>query len=200
MRIEEYTRDLTGDGYLVVGSDHDWNSHNSSQCAPIKMSLTRLPLGKPYGIGLDELIRLADSDCFLNNETTKKMYPEFRKYYAEIVQGNRSDRQLGAFRVFYGGIRLYYGNRQTGETGYLWIAGAELLRLTFETPRTRLGFKPAYHVRIDCYSDGKCDTEVEEDLGYLRREIHFDLKDPHKKTDIFHTDNQVLHIFEYAGM
>jgi len=200
MRIEEYTRDLRGDGYLVVGSGRDWNSYNSSKCAPIKMELTRSPLGKPYGIDLNTLIRLADSDCFLDNEETRKMYPEFREHYAEIMRGEFPDWQLGAFRVYYGGIRLYYGNRQTGESGRLWIANAELLRLTFKTPCTRIGFEPIYHVRIDCHSDGECDTEVEEDLGYLRREIHFELKDPNKKTDIFHTENQILHITEYAGM
>lgn len=196
MRIEEYTRDLIGDGYLVVGSCRDWNSHNSSQCAPIKMELTRSPLGRPYGVDLDELI----SDCVLDNEEAKKMYPEFREHYPAIVRGERPDWQLGAFRVYYGGIRLYYGNRQTGETGSLWIADAVQLRLTFKAPRTQLGFEPTYYVRIDCYHDGECDTEVEEDLGYLRREIHFELKAPYKKTDIFHTDNQVLHIIEYAGM
>ncbi len=197
MRIEEYARDLRGDGYLVVGSDRDWNSHNSSRCTPIEMELTRSPLGEPYGINLDELIRLVDYASFSNNEGVHKTRPE---HYSEIMRGEHPDWQLGAFRVYYGGILLYYGNRQTGETGYVRIANAKLLRLTFKTPRTRLGFEPTYIVRIDCDEDGQSNTEVEEDLGYLRREIHFEIKDSCKKTDIFPNDNQILHIFEYAGM
>lgn len=200
MRIEEYTRALIGDGYLVLGSNRDWNLHNDSTCVPIKMELTCSPAGRPYGNSLEELIRLADSDCFLDDEDTREMYPEFHEHYEEIVLGKCPDWQLGAFRVFYGGIELYYGNRLTGETGYLWIMGASRLRLTFVAPRTRLGFDPTYIVRIDCDKDGHSNTEVEEDLGYLRREIHFELQDANKKTDIFHTDNQNLRITEYAGM
>lgn len=128
------------------------------------------------------------------------MFPEFRRYYPEIMRGERPDWQLGEFKVFYGGIHLDYGNRRTGETAFLWIIGASMLRLTFEAPHTRLGFVPTYKVSIDCDEDGQSVTEVEEDLGYLRREIRFELKDPRKKTDIFHGGNQYLKITEYAGI
>lgn len=204
MRIEEYRRDLLeGDngGFSVISSISDWNRHDSSKCAPLKMSLTGSSIsGHPIGNSWEELIRLADPDCFLDDEQTRKMYSEFQKHYPEIIRGEHPDWQLGAFKVFYGGIHLDFGNRRTGKTAFLWIIGASMLRLTFEAPRTRLGFVPTYKVRIDCEEDGQSTTEVEEDLGYLRREIRFELKDPHKKTDIFHGGNQYLEITEYAGI
>jgi len=203
MRIEEYTRDLIENDngeFMVLGSVRDWNSHKSNDCAPLKMSRSCFDSGSPYGADLDELIRLADSDCFLDDPQTRKMFPEFQKHYPEIFRGECPDWQLGALKVFYGGIHLDYGNRRTGETAFLWIVGARQLRLTFEAPRTRLGFVPIYKVSIDCEEDGQSETLVEEDLGYLRREIRFELKDPSKKTDIFHSGNQYLIISEYAGI
>lgn len=204
MRIEEYTRDLIGGdggGFAIVGSAHDWLRHNSSRSDPLKMSLTGSNIsGCPIGNSWDELVQLADSDCFLDDEQTRNLFPEFQKHYPEIMRGERPEWQLGAFKVFYGGIHLDFGNRQTGETAFLWIIGASRLRLTFEAPRTRLGFIPTYKVRIDCEEDGQSQTLVEEDLGYLRREIRFELKDPRKKTNIFHTGNQYLEITEYAGI
>lgn len=199
MRIEEYTRELKGDGFLVVGSNLDWNRHDSSKCEPIKMSLTCSSAGRPRGIDLEEIIRLADSDLFHSKHPRdKNRY--FCENYAEIMRGNCPDWQLGAFRVFYSGIQLYYGNRQTGETGFLWIIGAEELCLTFEAPRMRSGFVPTYQVDIDCAKDGLGGTYVDEDLGYLRRELTFELIDPDAKIDIFHENNQILRIIEYAGI
>lgn len=204
MRVEEYTRDLAEfdcGGFAVVGSTDWYHRHDSSRSAPLKMSLTVSDIsGCPIGNNWEELIRLADSDCFLDDEQTRKMYSEFQKHYPEIMRGEHPDWQLGEFQVFYGGIHLDFGNRRTGKTAFLWIIGASMLRLTFEAPRTRLGFVPTYKVRIDCEEDGRSTTEVEEDLGYLRREIHFKLKDPHKKTDIFHRGNQYLEITECAGI
>lgn len=204
MRIEEYTRDLIGSdngGFAVVGSIQDWLRHDSGECAPLKMSLTSSECsGCPLGDNWEELIRLADSDCFLDDDQTRSLFPEFQKHYPEIMRGERPDWQLGAFKVFYGGIHLDFGNRRTKETAFLSIIGAKKLRLTIEAPRTRLGFDPIYKVRIDCKEDGRSVTEVEEDLGYLRREIRFELKDPSKKTDTFHSGNQYLKITEYAGI
>lgn len=204
MRIEEYTRDLIeGDngGFSVVGSASDWQHHDSSRCEPLKMSLTcSKTCGHPIGDSWEDLIRLATSDCFLPDQETKNLFPDFQKRYPEILRGECPNWQLGAFRVFYGGIHLDFGNCQTHETAFLWIIGAKMLRLTFEAPCTRFGFSPTYKVSIDCKNDGQCITEVEEDLGYLRRDIHFELKDPHKKTDIFHTGNQYLIVSEYAGI
>lgn len=194
MRIEEYTQDLTEfdrGGFVVVGSTRDYNLHDSSKCAPIKMSLScSSASGCPIGNSWKALIQLATSDCFLDNEQARKMFPEFRRYYPEIMRGERPDWQLGEFKVFYGGIHLDYGNRRTEETAFLWIIGASMLRLTFEAPRSRLGFVPTYKVSIDCDEDGQSVTEVEEDLGYLCREIRFERKDPRKKTNIFHGGNQ----------
>ncbi|MCI8980458.1 MAG: hypothetical protein HFE52_07305 [Clostridia bacterium] len=198
MRIESYTRDIRGDGYLVVGSGKNWNSHDSSSCRPIKMSLTCWPdSNEPVCDNLEELICLADSDMF----TPPDNQEEFSRNYANIVRRNCPDWQLGAFRVFVGGIALYYGNTRNHEAGFLWIIGANNLRLTFEAPRTRLGFAPIYKVDIR-HKDGRCfQTCVDEDLGYIRREIYFHLRDPHKADDdIYHRDNQYIEVTEYAGV
>lgn len=201
MRIEEYIRSLGKYGYRVVGSNRPLtSSYGNNKDTPIEMRLTCSSTGSPIGVSLGELADLADSDCFLDDDAARQMHPEFREHYKEIMMGTCPDWQLGAFRVFYGGIQLNYGNRRTGETGFLWIIGARLLRLTFVTPQTRLGFAPTYKVSIDCYGDGISETDVEEDLGYICRDIHFELCDPHKKTDIFHSDNQLLRVTEYAGM
>lgn len=203
MRIEGYRRDLMEgdvDGFTVIGSTTNWEVHDSSRCDPIKMSLTRSRLGSQTGIGWEELIQLADSDCFLLDEQTREMYSDFQEHYPEIIRGEHPDWQLGAFKVFYGGIHLDFGNRKTRRTAFLWIIGASRLRLTFEAPRTRLGFTPTYKVSINYDREGQSVTKVEEDLGYIRREIRFELKDPRKKTDIFHRGNQYLEITEYAGI
>lgn len=200
MRIEHYERELIDDGFYVVGSDRDKNSHNDCTCRPIKMSLLRFPSGRPLCDNLEELIELADSDMF-SDEGLKKLAPDFCENYAEIMRGNRSGWQLGAFRVFYGGIQLYYGNPQTHESGFLWVVGASEMYLKFETPRTKLGFTPTYEVRIEESRNGRgYDTEIEEDLGYIRREITIKLKDPNQKSSIFHIGNQIAHVTEYAGM
>lgn len=198
MRIESYTRNLGDDGYLVVGSDKNWNLHDSSSCRPIKMSLTCWPdSNEPECDNLEELIRLADSDMFIPTDNQE----EFSRNYANIVRRNYPDWQLGAFRIFVGGIALYYGNTCTHETGFLWMIGANNLRLTFEAPCTRLGFIPSYKVDIR-HKDGKCcRTYVEEDLGYIRREIYFHLRNPHKvDDDIYHRGNQYIEVTEYAGV
>lgn len=204
MRIEKYRRDLIEDdidGFTVIGSTTNWEVHDSSRSDPLKMSLTCSKCsGNPIGIGWEELIRLADSDCFLPDEQTRKMYSDFQEHYPAIMRGEHPDWQLGAFKVFYGGIHLDFGNRRTGKTAFLWIVGARRLRLTFEAPRTRLGFNPTYKVNIDCDGDSQSSTKVEEDLGYIRREIRFELKDPSKKTNLFHHHNQYLEITEYAGI
>lgn len=199
MRIEEYSRELKGKGFLVVGSNLDWPYHDSSKCKPIVMDLQRFPDGEPRGIGFKEIAQLADSDLF-HSESLKDEKRYFCENYAEIMQGHCLDWQLGAFRISYGSITLYYGNRRTGETGHLWLLDAQRLYLTFAAPHTCSGFVPIYNVWIDCEKDGDCDTLVEENLEYLRRELIFNLKDPKKETNIFHEDNQILTVIEYAGI
>lgn len=198
MRIEGYTRELEGDGYLVIGSDcHTWDPDDSSKYESIKMYLEHLSASG--GSDLEEMIRLADSDLF-HEKFPRERKRFFRENYAEIMRGNCPDWQLGAFRVFYGGIQLYYGDRKTDETGYLWITGAEALYLTFETPPMRSGFVPTYRVEIERFKGEVDGTYVDEDLGYMRRWLRFKLINPDAKTDIFHTNNQILHITEYAGI
>lgn len=203
MRIEEYTRKLTGDGYIVTGGHKSWDDHNSAKCAPIKMSLPCYPgTDQPCYIcdSLDELVQLIDSDMFLPGEYDEGV-EDFRQNYVDIFKGFYPDWQLGAFKVFVGGIALYYGNIKTGAKGLLWIIGAKKLRLTFQAPRTRLGFEPIYNVWIKHDNGIHCKTQVEEDLGYVHREIDFTLTNPNKSDDdLFHWDNQTLKIIEYAGI
>lgn len=206
MRIEEYIRELTGEEFIVIGSPvQRYGHHDDCRCDAIEMSLTSTIAGNgrelPIGDSLDSLLRHVEVDT--PKEIDEDERPtEFMEHYAEIFCGKYRDWQLSEFRVFYGGIILCYGNPKTEDTGCLYHTRAENLRLTFKTVRSVLGFDPTYNVRIWHDSDGKhkC-TEVEEDLGYMRRFITFGLKDPLKKDDgIFHKGNQIIHITEFVGM
>ena len=44
-------------------------------------------------------------------------------------------------------------------------------------------------------------TQEQEDLGYIRNEVKLKLKDPKKADDdLFHSDNTIIEITEYAGI
>lgn len=198
MRIENYTRELTEDGYMVVGSStYDIEPYDVDMYAPIKMSLfcgafcNLAPNAGPVYDNLEELIEIA--------EVTSDYSEDFAENYAEIMRGNRPDWHLGRFDVYVGGITLYFGNRTTGETGSVCIDEARELWLTFECPRTRLGFDPIYNVRILHGED--TETMVEEELGYMYRRIYFKLKDSARESDGgFPEDNQYLEITECVDM
>lgn len=201
MRIESYVRKITGDGYRIIGGDMGWEVRDFCKCPSISMSLYCRPgQAKPDSYSynsMDELIELADSDCF--HDLT--LCPGFYKKYAKIMRGRCYGWQLSAFSVFVGGIKLYYGNPYTGEEGFLWIVGAERLALTFKTQRSLLGFIPTYTVFIEHKNGVHRETTVTEDFGYIRYEKEFLLIDPDKKDDnLFHDDNQYLAITEYAGI
>lgn len=198
MRIETYTKKLTGYEYKVIGGDMNWEARDYCKCPPIKMSLFCYPdCTEPLYNNLDELIQLADSDCF----TDPRICPGFKKKYAEIMRGHCHNWQLSAFGIFVGGIQLYYGNPRTGEEGFLWIIGAERLALTFQTQRSILGFTPTYSVLIKHENGDHKGTIMEEDFGYVRYKKEFLLIDQKKKDDdIFHKGNQYLRVTEYTGM
>lgn len=198
MRYETYERHLGIEGYNVVGSTDSWHLHDSSRCQPIIMSLTTDSDGIVYYDNLDELIQLADSDLFQPNVREENF--DFYNNYPAIIRGEHPNWQLGAFRVFFDGIKLSYGNTKTHETGFLWIIGAKRLRLTFQTSRTRLGFDPIYKVTNE-YFQGKHNlTRVEEDLGYMRREVDFSLISPGMSRNIFHDMNTLIDVTEYVGI
>ncbi len=197
MRIESYFRDLNEEGYIVTGSSEiDCADHDASRCAPLKMSL----VCHTGFANMEELIRLADSDAFLETDDDDSIWGEFRKSYADIMTGKCPDWQLGGFRVFPGGIILYYGNVKTGAIDNLWITGVQAFFMEITAPRTRLGFVPTYNVQVSQCRDGSYHTYVLEDLGYISRELTFHVKDPTKKTDLFHSGNTSICVTEYAGM
>ncbi len=198
MRYETYERHLGIEGYNVIGSTDSWHLHDSSRCQPIIMSLTKDSDGIVYHDNLEELIQLADSDLFLPKERRENL--NFYKNYPAIIRGECPDWQLGAFQVFYDGIKLDYGNIRTHETGFLWVIGARRLRLTFHAPRTRLGFDPIYNVINEYSGDEHYLTRVEEDLGYMRREIDFELDPSKSSADIFHNHNTIISVTEYVGI
>lgn len=205
MRSENYKRMLTNEGYMVMGSGRNWNSYDPARCAPIKMSLTNSGQSdEPIYDNLEELIQLADSDMFHpilpRIQECSKADEDFCMHYAEIIRGDRLDWQLHAFCVFVGGIQLYYGNRKANDYGYLWINKPERLKLTFRTARTLLGFDPIYKVTINHRNDGSFWTYVEEDLGYIRREISFHLVNPTIQNAMRDYDNQYINVIEYVGI
>lgn len=203
MKIEEYKRELTGNGYRIVGSTvYSKEDHDYASCEPIEFFLSRgsfcrpSPSDEPFYDNLEDLIAIAETEIPDFNEITE----DFEKNYAEILRGNRPDWQLGGFTVFVGGIELGFGHLESGAEVFLFLVGAQKLWLTFKAPRTRLGFNPIYNVRIE--HDGKkhCFTKVEEDLGYTYREIEFKLIDPTRKDNVLHTDNQYLEVTEYTDV
>lgn len=203
MKIEEYKRELTGDGYRIVGSTvYGTENYDYASYKPIEMFLSRgslccpAPSNRPFYDNLEDLINIAKTEIPCSNAITD----DFEENYAEILRGNRPDWQLGGFTVFVGGIELGFGHPESGTVAFLFLVGAQRLWLTFKAPRTRLGFSPVYNVRIK--HDGKkhCFTKVEEDLGYTYREVEFKLIDPARKDDILHTDNQYLKVTEYTDL
>lgn len=198
MRIENYTRELIGDGYMIIGSStYAIEPYNFDAYDPIEMSLSHgtfccpSPNGKPVYDNLEELIKVAEPN---HGESE-----DFEDNYAEIIRGNRQDWHLGGFCVFVGGITLYFGNQTTEETGWVNIIGVEKLWLTFKCSRTRLGFNPIYNVRI---MHGKnVLTMVEEDLGYIYRRVCFKPPKSHCKNDnTQHEKRQYLEISEYTDL
>lgn len=196
MRIEEYTRKLVGVGFAVVGSDvHDYSDHDDWRCDPIEMSQTTRDDGRggeyPVGDSLDTLLQRAQAD-FSCSVAPDDEGDEFMDHFAEIFRDERLNWQLGEFNVRLGEIVLWYGNFKSQSTGNITISGARDLRLTFRTTRTRLGFDPVYHVRIqhDEHEQHKC-TEVEEDLGYMRRFIKFESEGQ---------DSDIVRVTEFVGM
>lgn len=203
-----FKRDLGEEGqYVVTGandnSDVKWNEDQvmDCNCKPIQMSLTRCVANEFNNDDLETFIKLANSDMFLDGDYERENYADFRENYAEILRGSRPDWYISAFRLFVGGIQLYFVNSQTHDGGFLWIIGARRLDVTFQAPRTRLGFDPTYHIKIGHDSKRHLYTEVEEDLGYVCYEGELKLKDPSKKDDdLFHSGNQYFEGIEYAGL
>lgn len=208
MRAMPFTRDFGEEGeYIVIGtndnSDIKWDEDKvmDCNCKPIQMSLTRCVANRFGDDDLKAFIGLADSDMFMGGYYERKNYADFRKNYAEILRGNRPDWYISAFRLFVGGIQLYLINPQTHDNGFLWVVGARRLDITFQAPRTRLGFAPTYHIKIKHEGGRHLHTEVKEDLGYVRYEGELKLKDPRRKDDdLFHSGNQYFEGMEYAGL
>jgi hypothetical protein len=200
MRIEKYTRKLVDGAYRVIGgSTYSSNFYNYDEYEPIKMSLSKgtfncpTPNGGSIYDNFEELIRLAK---VMSDDSG-----DFAENYAEIMRGNRLDWYLGGFDVFIGGISLNFANRSTREIGWVDITDAPRLWLTFETPRTRLGFIPRYNVHIVYDGENRCITTVEEDQGYLYRLIEFEPEDITGGNAGHSRDiPQYMKITEYAGM
>lgn len=83
---------------------------------------------------------------------------------------------------------------ETGGIAFLWLREADGLHLHFECPKTRLGFTPSYEVTINRQT-----TRVEEDQGYMMRDIRFMLRDPSKGVDS-DVDNQRIAVTEAVGI
>lgn len=180
--------------YLVVGSDDGrWDVGDYSECNPIEMSV----LAEPGCDDLEKLITIADSDIFTHPELSST----FQKSYREIMRGDCPGWELHAFEVFVGGICLYYCNRETRESGFLWIKGAENLALSFATAKTKLGFSPTYEVHIEHRNGQHCSTVIAEDLGFERYTRELKLLDPNKVNDsLFHEGNQYFRTTKYTGI
>ncbi len=198
MRIEKYTRELVDGAYRVIGgSTYSDNIYDYDEYEPIEMSLSKGPFdkraydknGSAYD-NFEELVGIA--------EVMSEDSEDFAENYAEIMRGNCPDWYLAGFDVSVGEISLNFANQLTGEVGWVKIAGAKRLWLTFKTPRTRLGFDPKYNVHIE-HVYGKQRTTVEEDQGYLYRFIKFKTKED-AEDNCRKSPQSYMEITEYAGI
>lgn len=196
MRVEEYTRDLTGAGYRIFSTSGSYEEHSAYYGEPIEMSMM-CPHGGDYPLfdNLEELINAAEVELIADEDET-----DFDKLYPDIMRGNYPSWQLGEVQVYPDGILLVYGNLGTCDEEHIRIEGMELA-LTFKGPRTRLGFDPTYDVLIRHYPDGMHRfTRVDEDLGYMRRILSFELKENADPKKACLGENQVVHVVEHVGM
>ena len=193
MRVEHYERDLWSYGYLVVASTTDEEDMYNAETEPIKMALT----GR-CRTSWEGLASCVGSDMFYN--TYDESNPENRDNidfcadWFNILCDKRQDWQLSAFSVSVGLITLYFVRPESHGTGFLWIRQPYMLRLLLEGPKTRWGFTPQYLVYIN-----HSDTRIEEDQGYMRREIQFMYRDA-AQANIFHPETQRMEITEYVGI
>jgi len=196
MRIEEYTRELTGKGYRILSTSGSYKEHDSSYGDPIEMSMMYLHGDeRPVFDNLEDLIKAAEVELIANRDETN-----FYELYPDIMRGKCPTWQLGEVQVYPDGVLLVYGDTESGDVEYIRIEGMDLA-LTFKGPRTRLGFDPVYNVLIRHHPDGSCNfTEVDEDLGYMRRIISFELKEHADPRRACLGENQIIHVVEHTGM
>ncbi len=194
MRQMTYTRELDYDGYVVHGYNGDFRDcTGDADFKPIQIKLAEAnKMSKERQEKYwDYILETADSDLFGDLDQA-----DFTENYAAIVKGKRPDWQLSAFRVSVGIIELFYNNIKTKNYAFLWIKHCCSMRLEFKCAKNYFGFKPTYYV--DCHHDKSI---IEEDLGYIRNEVKLKLKDPKKADDdLFHSDNTIIEITEYAGI
>lgn len=221
MRVECYERDLTNEGYLVSASTEIGEYYDEDADA-IKMSIYRgtgkewrdiaqyvgsfLPLRRPLEVPEFKEIPLKDGkDIFKADfqelSSSELAERDFCEDWFNILRGVRQDWQLSSFRVYTGALVLHFVRlpgdgaiRDGGGSGSLWIKDPAFLRLYFEGPKTQLGFIPSYLVVIT-----RERTRVEENQGFMKREIYFELKDPTKGTG-FDEKNQHVLINEAVGI
>lgn len=170
MTMLPFKQDLYNDNYKVMAGTGDWEYNLFKYDGiGIKMELTRDETSRhrPYGQSLESLADLA---------TTEKagVDKDFYARYQEIFCGQHPEWRLVAFDVSFGEITLWY-SCIPGDVSFLTITNPYRLHLTFTTPRSRLGFDSTYETIIN--SD---DTNVIEDLGYIRYDRYIKLKDPNK--------------------
>lgn len=200
MKIEEYTRELIGEGYTVIGSAAygRGNFVDFARYTPIAMSLSSGPLhnpmpnGRPFYDNLEDLIDIAKPTIPDSNEITD----DFEENYAEIIRGNCPDWQLGGFSVSVGRISLGFGHPGSGNVAFLDIIGAQRLWLTFRTSRTKLGFDPVYNVHIKHDGQNHLFTRMEEDIGCVYQEIEFKEREYNAPNE----NRQYLEVIEYTAM
>lgn len=174
----------------------------SPDCRPVEMRINRCRTQKsaPNENSIESFIRAADTNMPRDTERQRANFAALRESYADIIRGKRHDWFVSAFRVSVGTITLYFVNPETTKYGFLWVTGAQYLDMTFQTPRTVLGFIPTYSIQINHSHFGKHEyTKITEDLGYIRYEGELKLIDQHRKDSPFHAGNQIFVGTEYAG-
>ena len=173
MRELTYKIELAGNGYIVSGNNGSFDCseacHQTDLRQPIQMKMAKRDNSEE---AWKRLLRYIGSDCFELPKTMKKTGNEFADNIIEIMMGNNPDWELSGFKVFAGGVQLFYVNEAKDDRVNFWIRGYEFLNLIFEEPQSKSGITPTYHLTHTTTA-----TILEEDFGDSHRRLQFRIKD-----------------------
>ncbi len=197
MRELTYKIELAGNGYIVSGNNGSFDCFEACRQTnlrqPIQMKMAKRDNSEE---AWKRLLRYIGSDCFELPKDQENTGNEFADNIIEIMMGNHPDWELSGFKVFAGGVQLFYVNEAKDDRVNFWICGYEFLNLIFEGPQSKSGITPTYHLTYTATA-----TILEEDFGNSHRRLQFRIKDRWKDDshDIFHNDNTIVTITEFIG-
>lgn len=197
MRELTYKIELAENGYIVSRNNGGFDCFEACRQTDLQQPI-RMKMGKrdKSEEAWRRLLYYVGSDYFELPKDQENTGNEFTDNIIKIMMGNNPDWELSGFKVFAGGVQLFYVNEAKDDRVNFWIRGYEFLNLIFVGPQSKSGITPTYH--LTCTATA---TILEEDFGDSRRHLHFRVKDPCKddSRNIFHDDNTIVTITEFIG-